>query len=92
VLFGGGAAIAGPLAHEAAERRFQTAERIAALVMLAAPELPRDDAVVHAHALSGAGEQLTKWWRRHPEVSLEEIVERTMDVIWGGLEQAIARL
>ncbi len=87
VLFGGGAAIAGPVAEEAAELRYQTAELIAVLVRDAAPSIAADAASTYAHALSGAAEQTAKWWRRHPEVDEDTVVGRLMETIWTGLER-----
>ncbi|GAA4101495.1 TetR/AcrR family transcriptional regulator [Nocardioides kongjuensis] len=85
VLFGGGAAVAGKVAASAAEHRYQTAEVIAGLVRDAAPHVAEEAASAYAHAISGAAEQLAKWWRRHPDVGLETMVERTMDALWTGL-------
>lgn len=86
LLYGSGAAVAGAVSEAAAEMRFQTAENIATLLVRAAPEFPRDHAVVYAHAISGAGEQLAKWWRRHPEVTIDVLVDRAMEVTWLGME------
>jgi AcrR family transcriptional regulator len=91
MLFGGGAAVAGAVAEEAAELRFQTAEKIAALVTSAAPGVPAEHALAYAHAISGCGEQLAKWWRRHPDVPLEDIVDRQMEILWSGLRTQVRR-
>lgn len=85
LLFGGGTAVAGAVAQEATRQRFETSEKIALLVSAAAPSEPVLRAHAYAHAISGAGEALTHWWQRHPEVSLDEIVELHMDVVWRGL-------
>lgn len=85
LLFGGGTAVAGAVAEEATRQRFETSEKIALLVSAAAPEEPALRANAYAHAISGAGEALTRWWQHHPEVSLEEIVELHMDTVWRGL-------
>ena len=80
----------GPLAEQTAELRFLTAEWIAAQFMEAAPVIPRDEAISGAHMISGAAEQLARWWRRNPQVSIETLVERLMAVAWPGLEQRLA--
>lgn len=85
LLFGGGTAVAGAVAEEATRQRFDTSEKIALLVSAAAPAEPALRANAYAHAISGAGEALTRWWQRHPEVTLEEIVELHMDTVWRGL-------
>ncbi|HWJ10619.1 MAG TPA: TetR/AcrR family transcriptional regulator [Nocardioides sp.] len=91
VLFGGGAAVAGRVAEAAAQDRYETAEVIAGLVRGAAPGLDRDSASSYAHMISGAGEQAAKWWRRHPDVPVEVMVERIMEVLWPGLQQIAER-
>ncbi|GAB4001909.1 TetR/AcrR family transcriptional regulator [Nocardioides ultimimeridianus] len=90
LLYGGGSAVAGGVAAEAAQLRYDTAERIAVLISAAMPELPAETASATAHAVSGACEQLAKWWRRHPEMALETVVEHLMATVWGGME-ALAR-
>lgn len=90
LLYGGGAAVAGGVAAETAQLRYDTAERIAVLIAAAMPELPAEAASATAHVVSGACEQLAKWWRRHPELALETVVEHLMTTVWGGME-ALAR-
>ena len=85
LLFGGGSAVTGPVAHEAARMRFQTADLIASLVSAAAPDVDPVAASAYAHAISGAAEQLAKWWRQHPAVPVEDLVDYQLDVVWGGL-------
>ncbi len=87
VLFGGGTAVAGTVAEEAARLRFETADMVAALVGRAVPHVPERAVSAYAHAISGAAEQLTKWWRRHPEAEVAELVDYLRDVVWGGLER-----
>ena len=90
LLYGPGGAV-GPLAVQAAELRFATAEQVATLLEAVAPHLSHEDAEAFAHILSGASEQMAKWWRRNPEVPLEEIVTRMMQGVWTGVGQVIAR-
>lgn len=90
MLFGGGSAVAGAVAGEVADLRYQTAEQTAALVRAAVPALADEEASAFAHAISGACEQLAKWWRRHPDTTLEVIVDRAMTAIWTGLESVAA--
>lgn len=86
LLFGGGTAVAGEVAAEATRQRFETSEKIALLVAAAAPHVPPLVANAYAHAVSGTGEGLTRWWKAHPETSLEEVVEIHLDVVWRGLD------
>jgi AcrR family transcriptional regulator len=87
VLFGGGSAVAGRVADAASRHRYDTAEVIAGLVRAAAPGLDQESASTYAHAISGAGEQAAKWWRRHPHVPAEVMVDRLMGALWTGLER-----
>jgi AcrR family transcriptional regulator len=86
MLFGGGSAVAGPVAGQVADLRYETADKIAGLVLAAAPHLSEEAASAHAHAISGACEQLGKWWRRHPDVTLDAVVEHCLNATWTGLE------
>jgi len=85
VLFGGGPAPGGEVGHIAAELRFRTVDQIAALFHIAVPDVDLEQTRMYAHAVSGAGEQLARWWRQNPEVSLETVVERLMAFAWDGL-------
>ena len=88
LLYGPGGP-AGPLADQTADLRFTTAERIGALFIAAAPGIPRYEALGAAHIVSGAAEQLARWWRRNPDISLETVVEGVMTVIWPGLQNRL---
>jgi AcrR family transcriptional regulator len=85
MLFGAGAAVAGPVAQRASALQLGTIEKLASLLLGAAPETDPDEALGYAHAVNGAGVQLAKWWRSHPEVPLERIVDWHMTVVWHGL-------
>lgn len=87
LLFGGGTAVAGVVAAEAGRQRFETSEKIALLVVAAAPHVPHRVANAYAHAISGAGEGLARWWVHHPEVTLDEIVEIDVELLWDGLDR-----
>ena len=49
--------------------------------------LSQTEPVAYAHAMSGAGEQLAKWWRRNPHIPLGDIVQYHFDMVWTGLQQ-----
>jgi AcrR family transcriptional regulator len=89
VLFGRGAAVAGPIAEEADRLRFHTVGGIAALLRRAVPALDGRAAEAFAHALSGSGELLAKWWRTNPDLTCEEISSYHMAFAWHGLERLI---
>jgi AcrR family transcriptional regulator len=79
----------GRLADQTAELRFISAERIAALFISAAPRIPRYEAFGAAHIVSGAAEQLARWWQRNPDVSIATLVQGIMTVIWPGLQNRL---
>lgn len=87
MLFGGGIAVAGTVAERAEQMRFETVEKIAALIRATAPDHPARAAAAYAHAMSGAGEQLAKWWRRNPHIPLDDIVQYHFDMVWTGLQR-----
>jgi AcrR family transcriptional regulator len=88
LLYGPGGA-GGPLAEQTADLRFMSAERIGALFIAAAPRIPRYEAFGAAHIVSGAAEQLTRWWRRNPDISIATVVEGVMTVVWPGLQKRL---
>jgi AcrR family transcriptional regulator len=90
MLFGGGIAVAGTVAERAEQMRFETVGKIAGLIRAAVPDQPAGKAAAYAHAMSGAGEQLAKWWRRNPHIPLADIVQYHFDMVWTGLEQVAA--
>ena len=48
-------------------------------------------APIYANALIGIGAHVGRWWRDHPDVSLDEVTSQTTDLIWsgfGGLAEA----
>jgi AcrR family transcriptional regulator len=90
VLFGAGSTPTG-VGQAAVELRFRTVEQIAALFHQAVPEVDMDETISYAHAVSGAGEQMARWWRQNPDVELEELVDRFMNVVWSGLDAVVAQ-
>jgi AcrR family transcriptional regulator len=90
LLFGGGAAIAGSAVGEARRMRFETVDRIAALLAPLMPHIAEPFVVMHAHALSGAAEQLAKWWVENEQVERSVVVDLLMDLMWRGFEARFA--
>lgn len=92
VLFGGGAAVAGPAETQARAMRFETVEKIALLLGDDLQQAATADQLhAFAHQVSGAAEQLAKWWRVNPQVPRATVVDYQMAMCWTGLEQ-LARL
>jgi AcrR family transcriptional regulator len=90
VLFGPGTAVAGPPAEEVTRLRFATVLRIAELLAPAVPQVDSQTVEAMAHALSGSGEQLAKWWRQNPHVSREQVAGYHMAFAWLGLRQLVS--
>jgi AcrR family transcriptional regulator len=66
--------LVGPLADELDELRDTTVDRIASLGRAFAPHADPEALAVFANAASGAGEQVGRWWLRHPEVPRSRVV------------------
>jgi AcrR family transcriptional regulator len=90
VLFGQGAAVAGPAAEEVTRQRFATVRGIADLITPFVSGVDAQTIEAIAHALSGSGEQLAKWWREHPNLNREQVAGYHMVFAWVGLQQLVA--
>lgn len=90
ILFGGGAAVAGTAEAEARELRFRTVERIALLLQFdLGNRVPPERIRAFAHLISGGAEQLAKWWRQNPGLTVEDLVQAQMALSWGGLAEMV---
>jgi AcrR family transcriptional regulator len=92
VLFASGPTPGAPAGKFAPEVRLSTAEQIAALLTAELPRLPPSDAHAYAHAITGAGEQLARWWRYNPDVPIDTVVERMMTIVWRGMQGVVDEL
>lgn len=75
LVYGGADTHVGPLADGLAELRDTTVGIIARSLRTSVPDADPDDLLLLAHAISGAGEQMGRYWLRHPEVSADRMVE-----------------
>ena len=66
--------------------RFNTVNRITALFFELKPQATDDQILMISHSLSGAGEQLAKWWVTRPDIPREQVVNTLMAVTWRGIE------
>lgn len=82
-----GVAVTGHVAQEALRMRFATVTALADLIHATVPRAPRREVEAFAHALSGAGEQLERWWRQNPDLSRRELVGYFHRFAWRGLSQ-----
>jgi AcrR family transcriptional regulator len=92
ILFGGGAAVAGPAADEAARLRAETIKFIATQIQRLAPDADEMMCEAFAHALSGCAEQLAQWWRHYPDMDRQWVVDYHMRFTWPGLAALLPRI
>jgi AcrR family transcriptional regulator len=86
LLFGGGAAVAGPVVGAARLLRFETVAKITAMLSPLMPEAELYLVEMQAHALSGAAEQLAKWWIENEQIERHVVVDVLTDLMWRGFE------
>jgi AcrR family transcriptional regulator len=84
LLFAGGAAVAGSAAEEARQMRFETVGMIADLLSPFMSGIQDSALEIHAHALSGAAEQVAKWWLENEHASRETVVDLLTSLLWAG--------
>lgn len=89
LLFGGGAAVAGPAATEAARLRSETIRFITGQIRRVAPDADPMMCEAMAYGMSGSAEQIAKWWRRHPHVDRAQVVDYQMAHAWPGLAKLL---
>jgi AcrR family transcriptional regulator len=90
LLFGGGAAVAGTVVGEAKRMRFDTVAKITALLTPLMPQVARSVVEMQAHALSGAAEQLAKWWIENEQVERTVVVDLLTDLMWRGFKESFS--
>src|SRR5437588_3952767 len=74
LVYGGATGLVGPLAEQLADLRDTTVQQIAMVATQFAPRAEREQITLWAHAVSGAGEQLGRWWLRNPDVPRERVI------------------
>ncbi|AMO22632.1 TetR/AcrR family transcriptional regulator [Ramlibacter tataouinensis] len=90
LLFGGGAAVAGPVVGEARQLRFDTVAKITALLSPLMPQIALTEVQMQAHALSGAAEQLAKWWIENENVERPVVVDLLTNLMLRGFEPSFS--
>jgi len=88
LLFARTGLISDSLAADLTEERHHTIAIVSRNFAAASPEV--DPIIVEsaAYAVSGAAEQLGRWWLRHPEVSLEQVAQLHVSFAWNALRGA----
>lgn len=85
VLFGGGAAVAGPVATRVQDLRAQTIQMLGGFIRLGAPDIDDQRVELIANSMSGAASQLALWWRR-TDIDLDLLLDGFVDLFWQGVE------
>ena len=75
LVYGESAGLVGPLADEFFQLRVNTVDHIAGGIGRFVAHAETAELAVFAHLISGAGEQLGRWWLRHPDVPRAYIVD-----------------
>ncbi|MEA2314457.1 MAG: hypothetical protein QOI03_1149 [Solirubrobacteraceae bacterium] len=89
ILFGISAPLQGSFGEELTELRFGTVSRIAEILAAHAPDAETERLDVFAHAISGVGEQLGRWWIANPAVPRQRVVSHFRDFAWAGFKQLV---
>jgi AcrR family transcriptional regulator len=82
LVYGGTTGLVGPLADQLAELRDITVDQIGLVLRQYAPNASDEELTLWAHAASGAGEQLGRWWLRHPKIQRKRIVAFYSDFLY----------
>lgn len=90
LVYGGTTGLVGPLADQLAELRDSTVNQIAEVIARFATDADTEQTCTLAHAVSGAGEQLGRWWLRNPHIPRERIVAFYSDFLYDSVSRLIA--
>ena len=86
LVYGGATGLVGPLAEQLAELRDETVRQIAGVLTKFAPDMDPERILLWAHQVSGAGEQLGRWWLRHRGITRERIVAFYSDFVYASAQ------
>jgi AcrR family transcriptional regulator len=79
--------VVGELADELTAQRFGTVEVIAALLRNYAPDADPDRVSAYANLISGAAEQLGRWWVYNRHIPRETVSRHQADFLWSGARE-----
>ena len=89
LVYGGTTGLVGPLADQLGDLRDTTVQQIAMLIARYAPDAQPEQVNLWAHAVSGGGEQLGRWWLRNPDVPRERIIAFFADFLYAAANHLI---
>jgi AcrR family transcriptional regulator len=90
ILFSYPAPLQGEFGEELAELRRATVARIGEVLSALLPDVDRERLSAYAHAISGAGEQLGRFWLANPQLPRTRLAEYFRDFAWSGIESYVA--
>jgi AcrR family transcriptional regulator len=90
LVYGGATGLVGPLADQLADLRDTTVQQIALVIGQYAPDARREQINEWAHAVSGAGEQLGRWWLRNPRIPRKRVVAFYSDFLYAAANHLIS--
>jgi AcrR family transcriptional regulator len=80
LVYGSSSGMIGTMADDLYALRATTVDRIADLITTHRPQLDARRVEILANMISGAGEQLGRWWLRHRETDVEQVVREFTDL------------
>jgi AcrR family transcriptional regulator len=86
LVYGGATGLVGPLAEQLADLRDATVEQIRMIARRYAPRASEEQMILWAHSVSGAGEQLGRWWLRNAAIPRERVVAFYCDFVVAAVE------
>ncbi|MFI9387929.1 TetR/AcrR family transcriptional regulator [Kutzneria sp. NPDC052558] len=87
LVYGGTTVLTGPIADDLYALRSRTIDRIADVVTRFAPTAGAEAIATYAHFISGAAEQLGRWWLRNPDTPRDRVVANYVAFATGALGQ-----
>jgi AcrR family transcriptional regulator len=90
LVYGGTTGLVGPLADQLAELRDATVAQIGLVARYYAPDASDEQVAAWAHSVSGAGEQLGRWWLRNQRIPRKRVVAFYSDFLFAAANHLIA--
>ncbi|QUQ65657.1 TetR/AcrR family transcriptional regulator [Kutzneria sp. CA-103260] len=87
LVYGGTTVLTGPIAEDLYALRARTIDRIAAIAARFAPTASPEAIAAYAHFISGAGEQLGRWWLHNPDIPRPRVVANYVSFATAALTQ-----
>lgn len=85
LVYGSAGELVGGIADQLYDLRTRTTDRIAAIVQRYAPHAENEAVAAAAAAISGAAEQIGRWWMRNPDISRQRVVDYYLTFTIGAL-------